>query len=298
MVSISFGNADGTPAKLPHTILRDGAFRPPIRTVEETQPLSRLPYTSYSIPACPSLIADLARQVPVAFREINDAPLSAEHPLVGRVERDGTFIPHLQPRLDERLYVGAETQPAQPGYTPALDALLPALTPLMRIQRDACRSDSHGLLTRTNLLPTLTPLGVRTANSARTTALVSLPRNTQDPRVAAPAQATQTTRCHAGLSSNTHLRAQEHAPPLFRARSDAFSHSTPSTNTSTQSVDSPVERSSHHFHPPAVPRVLTGALQSSAAYMPVDGVRATLTLAPSLLSGEYVRPAGPLKSLE
>jgi hypothetical protein len=180
----------------------------------------------------------------------------------------------------------------------ARTALLPVLTPLTRIQRDACRSDSHGLLVRGNLLPTLTPLSVRTANSARTTALVSLPRNAVDPRVAAPAQATQKTRRSAGLASSTHLRAQEHAPPLFRTRSDAFSHSTPSTNSSTQSVDTPVERSSQTFHPPVVPRVLTGAITSQAAYMPVDGVRATLTLAPSLVSGEYVRPAGPLKSLE
>ena len=53
MVSIQFSNSDGKPAKLPHTILRDGAFRPPIRTLLERTPWSRLPFGAMSINSTP-----------------------------------------------------------------------------------------------------------------------------------------------------------------------------------------------------------------------------------------------------
>ena len=46
MVSVQYTNANGTPAKLPNTILNNGAFRPPILTMEQTTPLSRLPHAS------------------------------------------------------------------------------------------------------------------------------------------------------------------------------------------------------------------------------------------------------------
>ena len=43
MVSVSYGNSDGTPVKMPYRIIRDGAFRPPILRQEQLLPLSRLP---------------------------------------------------------------------------------------------------------------------------------------------------------------------------------------------------------------------------------------------------------------
>lgn len=43
MVSVSYSNSDGTSSKLPYTIMKDGAFRPPIKTQRDLLPLSRLP---------------------------------------------------------------------------------------------------------------------------------------------------------------------------------------------------------------------------------------------------------------
>ena len=79
MVSIQFSNSDGRPSKLPNMILQDGAFRPPIRTQEETMPLSRLPYGPISIDGIPSTIpSDKSRPEQVHFREII-TPLAPQH---------------------------------------------------------------------------------------------------------------------------------------------------------------------------------------------------------------------------
>lgn len=43
MVSVSYSNTDGSSSKLPYRIMRDGAFRPPIRRPTDLLPLSRMP---------------------------------------------------------------------------------------------------------------------------------------------------------------------------------------------------------------------------------------------------------------
>lgn len=49
MVSVSYTNSDGSSSKLPYTIMKDGAFRPPIRTQRDLLPLSRLPRENTSV---------------------------------------------------------------------------------------------------------------------------------------------------------------------------------------------------------------------------------------------------------
>ena len=56
MVSVSYGNSDGTPSKLPYTIMKDGAFRPPIRSQRDLLPLSRLPRANTSVETHPEFI--------------------------------------------------------------------------------------------------------------------------------------------------------------------------------------------------------------------------------------------------
>jgi hypothetical protein len=55
-VAVSYNNVGGgTQSRLPHPIMKDGAFRPPIRRQEDLLPLSRLPRTSTSVsinPGC------------------------------------------------------------------------------------------------------------------------------------------------------------------------------------------------------------------------------------------------------
>jgi hypothetical protein len=43
MVSVSYSNNDGTPSKLPYTVNKDGAFRPPVVGPRDLMPLSRQP---------------------------------------------------------------------------------------------------------------------------------------------------------------------------------------------------------------------------------------------------------------
>jgi len=56
MVSVSYTNSDGTSSKLPYTIMKDGAFRPPIRTQRDLLPLSRLPRETTCVATKPEFI--------------------------------------------------------------------------------------------------------------------------------------------------------------------------------------------------------------------------------------------------
>lgn len=56
MVSVSYSNSNGAPAKLPYTIMKDGAFRPPLKTQRDLLPLSRLPRESTCVVTKPEFI--------------------------------------------------------------------------------------------------------------------------------------------------------------------------------------------------------------------------------------------------
>jgi len=56
MVSVSYSNSNGAPSKLPYTIMKDGAFRPPIRTQRDLLPLSRLPRANTCVASKPGFI--------------------------------------------------------------------------------------------------------------------------------------------------------------------------------------------------------------------------------------------------
>lgn len=79
MVSMQYSNADGKPAKLPYTILRDGAFRPPIRMFTELTPLSRLPHQAVELPGrIGNMIpTDTPKVVPTNFPTL-ETPLNVE----------------------------------------------------------------------------------------------------------------------------------------------------------------------------------------------------------------------------
>lgn len=73
LVSVSFSNSDGRPVKLPNKILENGAFRPPIRKIEEIVPLSRLPIGNYSVHTSPSIQVYKAQPLPLNYRAIIEA---------------------------------------------------------------------------------------------------------------------------------------------------------------------------------------------------------------------------------
>ena len=88
MVSVSYNNQSNnagmsgnptatsgkTQAFLPYTIMRDGAFRPPVRNPRDLLPLSRLPRVWFSANALPS-VADYSKtkQQPSNYRAVKDA---------------------------------------------------------------------------------------------------------------------------------------------------------------------------------------------------------------------------------
>jgi hypothetical protein len=88
MVSVSYNNQSnnagisGNPtatsgqaqAYLPYTIMRDGAFRPPVRNPRDLLPLSRLPRVWFSANALPSAIDySKTKQQPSNYRAVKDA---------------------------------------------------------------------------------------------------------------------------------------------------------------------------------------------------------------------------------
>ena len=73
LVSVSYSNSDGSPVKLPNKILENGAFRPPIRKIEEIVPLSRLPIGNYSIHTSPSIKVYKPQPLPLNYKAIIEA---------------------------------------------------------------------------------------------------------------------------------------------------------------------------------------------------------------------------------
>jgi hypothetical protein len=79
-VSVSYSNSDGTPTKLPYSVNKDGAFRPPVVGPRELMPLSRQPRnwtTAFSKPG----FADFSKKMEVCkpaekTREINNNKLN------------------------------------------------------------------------------------------------------------------------------------------------------------------------------------------------------------------------------
>ena len=109
VVSISYGNADGRPVKLPNKILDNGAFRPPIRKIEELTPLSRLPYGNYSIQTQPKIQTYKFQNVPLNYKAIIEAKPLVEYK-TNHIKRDYTPKSVLYV-LDDPVTYSIETAP-------------------------------------------------------------------------------------------------------------------------------------------------------------------------------------------
>ena len=150
MVSMQFTNADGRPAKLPHTILRDGAFRPPIRTVEQTTPLSRLPIGPYFLTTnATKLPLDQlsSHQDQKDFRQIKTTPLLINYSAATYFPPDVTPKYIEFPHLNDKLHFSAATsRSTEEQFHEAVSRQLPNLADKITFSSTSQRSDNERIV--------------------------------------------------------------------------------------------------------------------------------------------------------
>ena len=159
MVSVQYTNSDGTPSKLPYTILRDGAFRPPIRMQEELLPLSRLPRNTVTVGTNAAiLLTNLPPQQPQIGRELTNSLKFEMQPALGIApEKAPAYFSYdrLEKRLPDmatngtRINFQAEARPfaphAQYPLAPKLIGDYTVAAPKIATFNDKADGDGHAI---------------------------------------------------------------------------------------------------------------------------------------------------------